>query len=406
MSAKKIFMYKHFIYILLFFVIISCKNKADKKSEPGNNPSETPTEQENNTAHVPIQNFYKRLEGKIAGQDIVANFSKFEDKMFFNYYYVSQGMPIGLFENPEAKLLGDSIELIEYDMLKKGDYQESDNKWRIVITENGIAGKWISRNGKKVHDINLKESYPAGSHLFNVVGKSGSYPIIFKKDTVAATSDMMVMEPSDAATNNWFRENFIKNILGDSTETSLSLSQIIEKHTQNYFDEYKAEIDTMRMNNDFADTGTHYTLNYVNELNTNALYNDKDFVVIEVGNYSYFGGAHGLEGKTAVCYNMKQKKQMQLGDVLSIDSASLQKIVEKNFRARSGIKPNQPMTEILFENNLPANDNFYFTNKGLGFIYQPYEVAAYAVGILYVFIPYTDLKPYLNPQFAQQMQIE
>lgn len=394
-----------FIFIITLFSIFACNSNTGKNTQNDKPASESVPLKTTEDAVV-NKNFYKRLDGKIAGKDVVVHISRFEDETFVNYYYVSEGMPIDLFLNNEAKLKGDSIELFEYSRLEKSNEKEQDDKWHIVLTGNGASGKWISGDGKTVHDINLKENYPAGSHLFNIVGASGNYPVYFKNDTATATSYMMVMEPADAATNNWYRKAFIKNILGENEETSSSLQQILDKETADYLAGYKDEIDTMRMNGDLNDTDTHYMLNYDNRIFTNALFNDKDYLVLDVGTYAYTGGAHGMNSTSVICYNMKEKKEMQLTDVVNIDSATLQGLVEKHFRLQSGLKPGQNMRDILFENTLPANDNFYFTNNGLGFIYQPYEVAAYAMGIINVFIPYNELKPYINQQFAQQMGIE
>lgn len=396
-------------YTLLFLIvtIFSCgesNNKSSKESTPKEKGSST-KDKEGNPASL-NGNFYKRLEGQIAGQDVVVHYSKFEDKMFFNYYYVSQGIPIGLYANSENKLAGDSIELIEYDLMQKDYEHQEDNKWHIIQTENGIKGIWISRDGKKTSNISLKENYPTGSSLFNIVGKSDSSAVYFKEDTAVARTYMMMMEPSDASVTKWFSEMLIKNFWSDETAKPKSLSNLIETETKSYIKDYKAEIDTMRMNGELADTGMHYMLNYENQLNSNAFYNDNGFVVLDIGSYGYYGGAHGIQGTSAICFDVKEKKVMVLEDILSIDSLTLQKIVEKNFKARSGLKPNEPMTEVLFENKLPANDNFYFTNKGLGFIYQPYEVAAYAFGIVNVFIPYNEVRQYLNPQFALRMGLQ
>ena len=297
-------------------------------------------------------------------------------------------------------------ELIEYDRFSKNYQDEQDNKWHIIITSNGVKGQWISGDGKKIHDISLKENYPAGSHLFNIVGIRDSLQVFLKKDTIMASSSMMLMEPSDASAGAWYKNALFKTFSDADNSASGSIEQYLKDDTEEYLKHYKAEIDTMLKNDLISDEERTPSLNYENDLNANALYNNNGYLVLDVGSYMYTGGAHGLEGRSMICFDMTQKKEMQLTDIISIDSVSLQKLVEKNFRTMSGLKASQPLNEILFENKLPANDNFYFTNKGIGFVYQPYEVAAYAMGMIYVFIPYTDVKQYLNPQFVQRMGLQ
>ncbi len=397
-------MLNRFLYLVFIVMLAACNNAGDQNN--ADKPQDSAGAATENNELSSGKNFYKRLQGKIGNQEVVGHLSKFEGKIFFTYYYVSQGIPIGLYNYPDKKLPGDSIELTEYDRLRKTYDMEQDNKWRVVITENAVKGKWIGGDGKTTYNISLQEHYPAGAHLFNVVGVKDSLPVTVKNDTVMATSFMMLMEPADAAVGGWYKHALLNTFSDAGSGFSGTILQYIENETKKYFKDYRAEIDTLLKKNVVIDgEGPYHWLNYANELNANALYNDHHYLVMNIGSYTYTGGAHGLEGRTAVCYDMKEKKEMQLSDVISIDSVSLQKLVEKHFREQSGLKTGQLLTEILFENKLPANDNFYFTNKGLGFIYQPYEVAAYAVGIIYVFIPYTHLKPYLNPRFAQRMEI-
>jgi hypothetical protein len=92
--------------------------------------------------------------------------------------------------------------------------------------------------------------------------------------------------------------------------------------------------------------------------------------------------------------------------VITADSARLQPIVEAAFRKQQGLKPSDSLNTILFENHLATTDNYYFTNKGLGFYYFPYEVAAYAVGPIQVFVTFAELKPYLRPDFASRLKLQ
>ena len=59
-----------------------------------------------------------------------------------------------------------------------------------------------------------------------------------------------------------------------------------------------------------------------------------------------------------------------------------------------------PLTDAgLSDNKIKANDNFYVTTKGIGFSYSPYEIAAYAVGEINIFIPFSELSDCLLPRF-------
>ena len=96
---------------------------------------------------------------------------------------------------------------------------------------------------------------------------------------------------------------------------------------------------------------------------------------------------------------------MVLGDIVKIDSNTLQGILERNLRKEYNIKAKDALSSVLFDDFIKPNNNFYFNNNGIAFMYNPYEVASYAQGQIVVFIPYADLKTYLVPAFAKRMGI-
>lgn len=75
----------------------------------------------------------------------------------------------------------------------------------------------------------------------------------------------------------------------------------------------------------------------------------------------------------------------------------------KQYVESTGQKVNddKQLAEVLFINNdvnyLPLPETPpYLTEKGMAFIYQPYEIAPYAVGSISFTIPYENLKPFLT----------
>ena len=48
--------------------------------------------------------------------------------------------------------------------------------------------------------------------------------------------------------------------------------------------------------------------------------------------------------------------------------------------------------EMLFIQEVEPNDNFYITEDGVTFIYNHYEIAPYAMGIIKITIPWNELE--------------
>ena len=75
------------------------------------------------------------------------------------------------------------------------------------------------------------------------------------------------------------------------------------------------------------------------------------------------------------------------------------KIGERIFRNDEKISSTASLTEnYFFENgkfNLP--ENFYISNKGLVFLYNPYEIKPYVAGTTELVIPFANLKKIAKP---------
>lgn len=389
---------KHFSFILLFVIIgfVACKNNQGKDNTQA-------TENQTSVKNALPPDFYKRYEGSIAGKPVVMHVSKYGNDINANYYYTENGESIMLYQNKDTTLKNDSIVLTEISKYKNVDGEQTNPELHIIISAEGIKGLWISEATNKRYDIDLKESYPQGATAFTVVGHKDSLQYLkFKEDTPIARSSAMLPEPEDKNIQPWFNGVMIESIF--IGYQSLSLQQALQKSAEDFFENYKDEADTLMADRD-AESDSHYFLNYAQSTSANLLYNDNGFVVMPVMDYTYTGGAHGMHGTTMICFDMQHKKKMKLADIINIDSATLQSYVEKNFRLQQHIKPEEPLDKILFENKLPANNNFYFTSKGLGFYYIPYEVAAYAYGEVDVWIPFTELKQYLNTEFIRRMNL-
>lgn len=375
---------------LLFFC---CNSNKEEKS---NTEKETKAETSSNEKKT---NYYQRLEGTIGDKEVVANLSKYENSIWLCYYYKDRGEIVSLYKIDTA-LKNDSLQFMESSSYR-GDEDYVSPLWNILLTPDGLKGEWISGDKKKRYPIALHENYPAGSTRFNVVGTSESFVMPFARDTVSPITTLMLLEPESKTAQSLFLQH-----IADTSGKFSSLSDYLKDAATTFIKNTQAEFDTMKMNKEIVESDMHYTLNYEESKNALVLYNDNDYVVLNIKDYWYRGGAHGLEGSTILCFDMKENKLLKLTDIITADSATLQRMVEENFRQQQKLKTTDSLSSILFENRLPANENFYFTSSLLGFIYQPYEVAAYVYGFIEPAIPFSQLKPYLNSKFAKRMKLQ
>ncbi len=391
--------------LLSLFVLITLAachgNREHKEDNPEGSDSAI-----DHPAAVTDGSFYSRYEGAIGGKPVVMHISKFSDEISANYNHDGQVGYTLLYRDRDTVLLRDSISLFEVSDYGGGDAAlQPDPRWHVLVTAETVQGERISGDRKNRYRIDLKKSFPPRSSAFDVIGFQNIYRFTgLKNETPEARTSVMMLEPSlRDVDGQWFNRIVNSTVFGAGYE-SLNVTQVVKKWGTAFIDSYRDEMDSLKPLL-LADTASHHVLNYEQIMNTNLTYNNNGYVVLQVMGYAYQGGAHGMYGTTMICFDMQEKKKMELADIVTADSLTLKSLLEKHFRIQRNLRPQESLNSTLFENDLPPNRNFYFTQKGLGFSYQPYEVAAYAFGEIRVVIPYTDLKQWLNPVFRKRMNL-
>jgi hypothetical protein len=117
---------------------------------------------------------------------------------------------------------------------------------------------------------------------------------------------------------------------------------------------------------------------------------------------SYSGGAHGYYGTSFENIDLQNLRRIELKDVLDSASAAstIQKILEKKVLARYNI---EKLEDALLVGKIEITDNILLTEKGIAFNYRPYQIAAYALGEIFLYIPYKEILPVLKPAFKKWM---
>lgn len=344
-------------------------------------------EAESNT--LLTKNFYKRLEGSIGGDQVIIQLQKHDSIIFGGY--TNQGEEHHLILD---SVIGDSLILI--------DYKLSDREWDDVNAArlhlkwvgNGFNGNWNSKKSQETLPVITKEKYPQGSLKFDIFEYKESLTA-FKNKKDSPKSKFYFYAPNSE--NNWINSEFKKAM--DSVGTG-DWIDIALKQSKNYLANYV--YDAEELIKDYPKMPLA-VLNYFNSNQGIIHYNNHGYVVLNKFSDSYSGGAHGYSFSLFHNYDVKNKKKMKLQDVIRIDSNELGKIITKNYRISRNIPENEKLENYLFQNKIMPSKEFYFNDLGLGFLYNPYDIASYADGQIFILIPYKQIKPFLVPDFANRM---
>ncbi|WP_231427573.1 DUF3298 and DUF4163 domain-containing protein [Pedobacter sp. Leaf250] len=384
---------RKYFHLALFslFILSSCNNSKNNQNTESTTDSIAVTKTE-----LP-DNFYKRLEGTVAGKPVVVNLQKVNGEVDGNYFYGGSWLNL----STDTSIGTDSLVLFEnsfYDYYFDKDAKQ--NRLALKWIGNGFKGMWLDGKGSKNFPILLTEKYPEGSYKFTTNAYADSIKAFADKEkSPMATIDFEYLEVTEKDENSKWIDDQLKRISGINLATT-DRQTGLKKIASDYLADYRKEIADQQKTG--PDRGFEQWMNYSSNSQQSVSYNQNGYVVIDFLADAYTGGAHGNYGSTMFCFDVKNKKQMVLSDVVKIDSNTLQSLLEKNLRKQYNIKTQDKISSVLFDDFLKPNKNFYFNKNGLAFMYNPYEVASYAQGQIVVFIPFTELKPYLNPAFAER----
>lgn len=176
-------------------------------------------------------------------------------------------------------------------------------------------------------------------------------------------------------------------LLGESDKTTLAQTQ------QTFLSEYTSSIKQNPGSNEV----------WYSETAINIPFQSAEVVCIGLYMNDYTGGAHGRKSQIYSCYHTKKNKALTMRDLFS-DANHKQLLVtaEKTFRTEKGLIDTTDLESSGYwfkDNQFHLNENFVITSNGIDWIYNPYEVASYADGILLVSLKKEDLTPLLNKDF-------
>jgi hypothetical protein len=154
--------------------------------------------------------------------------------------------------------------------------------------------------------------------------------------------------------------------------------------------------DYIKFKQEFPDSPAGYAW----DQNFKVAYEDENFINFTCKSYIYTGGAHGLENILYFNLSKKDYQLLQLKDIFDkAEIAQLNAIAEQIFRKQEGLKADDSLDSYFFdEQKFSLNENFIITNKGLKFLYNPYEIKAYAYGRTELLIPYEDIQEIIKKE--------
>ncbi|WP_316753404.1 DUF3298 and DUF4163 domain-containing protein [Pedobacter gandavensis] len=207
------------------------------------------------------------------------------------------------------------------------------------------------------------------------------------KEKTTDTTYVRLVYPvfQDQKLNQWIEQKTIAAVADTDDKKVETYQQVAD----NFLKDYESLATT-------AGTSATWFL----DAETKVLTDQPDYLGLEHSLVNYAGGAH--PNSAMIYWNLNPKTLQEITLESLINEGSMPQLVtiaEKIFRKNEKLSPTASLKDsYFFENDkFNLNRNFTITKEGLKFLYNPYEIKAYAYGSTELIIPFSDLKTIARP---------
>lgn len=192
------------------------------------------------------------------------------------------------------------------------------------------------------------------------------------------------------------QQNFVMGYFGENYVT-LPPAAALEKYVADYLAAYKDLekdfIEESKKADDNTSIGAWFS--YYENSSDKIVYNSNDIISYTINFENYTGGAHGAHSYQNHVINSTTGDPITEDDIfISNFQDELAHIIIDKITEQNNLKDSKELENIGFFSidEIFPNGNFLVAKNGITYTFNEYEIAAYAVGPINVFIPYNELE--------------
>lgn len=138
------------------------------------------------------------------------------------------------------------------------------------------------------------------------------------------------------------------------------------------------------------------------KLTTEVIDTTHNVISVKTVNDNYMGGAHG--SYTIYYYLIDKHTAKQLKEKEIFSNYSEEKLSELILQSLTE-KYGDDLKSMVFEvNEIRPNSNFFFSDKGITYVYNEYEIGPYSSGMIEAVIPYDKVNDLLSKEYKAKAE--
>lgn len=339
---------------------------------------------------------YKRYTGSINKKsEITMDLMISDTSVAGHYYYNSEGVQIEL----RGWKKNDTLQLTERSSGKiTGAFTG-----KITGDLATIEGTWRDSSLTKSYKFILNSFLPPGSAEAQSLSKSYFYLLRKnnKGDSLGCRAEYTYLYITGLQ-NKQVQQAINETLLNTGVEedddaaglqydAGLSMSASFEDYVASYKEVFPDSV--LEENEKYMDQSPYIYI-WERQDKNNIVLNENYLLCTENLAYDYTGGAHGNYALTYSIVDLRTGELLQIENLFKASGIpALTALAEAELRRQYKIDSKSPLTGGgFFVKSLDLTDNIYITHSGIGFSYNPYEIAPYSNGVVNIFLTWGQVK--------------
>ena len=140
------------------------------------------------------------------------------------------------------------------------------------------------------------------------------------------------------------------------------------------------------------------SLRFTSQSNLSVVCQQVHFLSVRLLGSEYSGGVHGSYGSEVRSFDLRTGRWLSFDDLFRPEARrQLLPVLEQGVRRTLHLAEDEALEEQLLVKQIPLTTNVCLTPGGVLFVYPPYQIAAYALGEVQVFVPLAAVRSLLQP---------
>lgn len=256
----------------------------------------------------------------------------------------------------------------------------------------GLSSCHSSRSQSEQADSTQLQAEPAPFPMDSIIVRDTLYAQALAKSGEKLAIDLCYRFPKE---DSLLQPLFNYAFFGDDLH-QLAPREAMKTFLQLVRQEYLGDGEAVAYEDEDASDGVYELAisNHIDYADSLVITINKDF-----SNYNA-GAAHGMYATSFTNIDRRTKTIINEDDLFTESSSSqladiLRRCILRDYKCSSVSELQQK--EGIDASEMTPNDNFAFERDALLYCFNPYEIAPYAVGRVYVRIPFEELRPILRP---------